>query len=117
MWYFTPFYAILRAIPSKLGGVVMMGMAIVVLFLVPWLDRSPVRSIRYKGLLSKLALTIFAVSFIALGYLGMQPATPLFVMLARLFTALYFAYFLLMPFYSRWEKTKPVPDRVTFNHD
>ncbi|MBT8144067.1 MAG: cytochrome bc complex cytochrome b subunit [Gammaproteobacteria bacterium] len=113
VWYFTPFYAILRAVPDKLAGVVIMGLAIVVMFLLPWLDRSPVRSIRYKGWIFKTALAIFVISFIALGYLGLQPATTLFVWLARLFSLLYFAFFLLMPFYSKWDTPKPVPDRVT----
>ena len=113
LWYFTPFYAILRAVPDKFGGVVAMGAAIVVMFLLPWLDRSPVRSIRFKGLVFKLAIAIFVVSFIVLGYLGGQPATPLFTNLARIFSILYFMFFLLMPFYSRMGPTKPVPDRVT----
>ena len=95
----------------------MMGLAIVVLFLVPWLDRSRVRSIRYKGWISKIALGVFAISFVVLGYLGLQPATPAYVMLARVFTFLYFAFFILMPFYSRWDRTSPVPDRVTFHHE
>ncbi|MCP4700108.1 MAG: cytochrome bc complex cytochrome b subunit [Gammaproteobacteria bacterium] len=114
LWYFTPFYAILRAVPDKLGGVIAMGGAIAVLFILPWLDRSPVKSIRYKGNIYKGALAIFIVSFIVLGWLGTQPATPLFTNLARLFGILYFAFFLLMPFYSRMDKTKPVPDRVTY---
>ncbi|MBT8136898.1 MAG: cytochrome bc complex cytochrome b subunit [Gammaproteobacteria bacterium] len=117
VWYFTPFYAILRAIPSKIGGVILMGAAIVVLFLLPWLDRSPVRSIRYKGWIFKAALTIFAVSFVALGYLGLQEASPTYVLLARIFTVLYFAFFLAMPFYSRWDKTRPPPERVTYHHE
>ncbi|MBT8131440.1 MAG: cytochrome b N-terminal domain-containing protein [Gammaproteobacteria bacterium] len=117
VWYFTPFYAILRAIPDKLGGVMLMGLAIVMLFLVPWLDRSPVRSIRYKGWMFRLALGIFVVSFIMLGYLGLQEATPTFVLLARICTFLYFAFFILMPFYSRWDKTRPVPERVTYHHE
>jgi len=113
VWYFTPFYAVLRAVPDKFGGVIAMGAAIVVLFLLPWLDRSPVKSIRYRGALSKIAIAVFAVSFVALGYLGMQAPTPLFTFLARVFTILYFLFFLLMPFYTRMEKTKPVPERVT----
>jgi len=113
VWYFTPFYAILRAVPDKFLGVVAMGGAIVMLFLLPWLDRSPVKSIRYKGILSKLALGIFAISFVALGWLGTQPATPLLTNFARLFSVLYFAFFLLMPIYSAIDKTKPVPARVT----
>ncbi len=113
LWYFTPFYAILRAVPDKFLGVVAMGAAIVVLFLLPWLDRSPVKSIRYKGLIFKSALAIFVVSFIVLGYLGTQPATPGRTMLAQFFGVLYFLFFLLMPIYSKMDKTKPVPERVT----
>jgi ubiquinol-cytochrome c reductase cytochrome b subunit len=113
LWYFTPFYAILRAIPDKLGGVVAMGASIVVLFFLPWLDRSPVKSIRYKGIIFKFALTLFVISFFGLGYLGMQAPTPTFTLLSRIFSAIYFAFFLLMPFYSVWDKTKPVPERLT----
>ncbi len=113
VWYFTPFYAVLRAVPSKLGGVIMMGAAMMILFLLPWLDRSPVRSLRYRGWMSKLALGAFVVSFIALGFLGTQPATGVYTMLARVFTVVYFAYFLLMPFYTKYDKIKPVPERVS----
>ena len=116
VWYYTPFYAILRAVPSKLGGVIAMGAAIAVLFLIPWLDRSPVRSIRYKGILSKIALTVFAISFVVLGYLGATPATPTATILARIFTILYFLFFLLMPFYTAIEKCKQPPERVTGGH-
>jgi ubiquinol-cytochrome c reductase cytochrome b subunit len=114
LWYFTPFYAILRAVPDKLMGVIAMGGAIVVLFLLPWLDRSPVKSIRYRGPLFKIALVIFIISFLALGFLGTQPATPTFTMAARVFSVLYFAFFILMPFYTAIDKDKPVPERVTF---
>ena len=116
VWYYTPFYAILRAVPDKLGGVIAMGGAIAFLFLIPWLDRSPVRSIRYKGILSKIALTIFAISFVVLGYLGATPATPTATILARIFTILYFLFFLLMPFYTAIEKCKQPPERVTGGH-
>jgi ubiquinol-cytochrome c reductase cytochrome b subunit len=116
VWYFTPFYAILRAIPDKFAGVVGMGSAIVVLFLLPWLDRNPVKSIRYRGGIYKKALLLFVISFIGLGYLGTQPATPSATLFARLFTSIYFGFFLLMPIYTRWEKTKPVPKRVTEEH-
>ena len=116
VWYFTPFYAILRAIPDKFAGVIGMGGAIVVLFLLPWLDRNPVRSIRYRGGLYKKALLLFVISFVSLGYLGTQPATPTSTLFARIFTAVYFGFFLLMPLYTRWEKTKPVPKRVTHHH-
>ena len=90
-------------------------LAIVVFFFLPWLDRSKVNSIRYKGVLSKLFLGIFVVSFIALSYLGLMPAEGLYVLLARIFTVLYFSYFLLMPWYTRVEKTKPLPERVTYH--
>jgi ubiquinol-cytochrome c reductase cytochrome b subunit len=85
----------------------------VLLFFLPWLDRSPVKSIRYRGLLYKLALGVFVVSFIALGYLGGQPATPVLTNFARLFSILYFAFFAALLIIPMFEKTKPVPDRVT----
>ena len=113
VWYFTPFYAILRAVPDKLMGVVAMGGAIAVLFVLPWLDRSPVKSMRYKGWMSKVWLLIFCISFVILGVLGVLPATETRTLVARICTVLYFAYFILMPFYTRMEKTKPVPERVT----
>ncbi|MGR9044768.1 MAG: cytochrome b [Gammaproteobacteria bacterium] len=113
VWYFTPFYAILRAVPDKFAGVIAMGSAIVVLFLLPWLDRSEVRSIRYRGGIYKKALLLFVISFVGLGYLGTQPATPSATVVARVLTAVYFGFFLLMPIYTRWEKTKPVPERLT----
>jgi ubiquinol-cytochrome c reductase cytochrome b subunit len=116
LWYFTPFYAILRAVPNKLMGVVAMGGAIAVLFLLPWLDRSPVKSIRYKGMISKLAIVIFVISFFALGWLGTQPATPTFTWMARGFSVLYFGFFLLMPFYTSMEKTSQPPERVNYKH-
>ncbi|WP_051640648.1 cytochrome bc complex cytochrome b subunit [Thiomicrorhabdus sp. Milos-T2] len=112
VWYFTPFYAILRAIPDKFLGVVAMGGAIAVLFAMPWLDRCKVKSIRYRGLSFKLLLTMFVVSFVVLGWLGTQPATPELTKLAQIFTALYFMFFLVLPFTSKNEKTKPVPERV-----
>ena len=113
VWYFTPFYAILRAVPDKLMGVIAMGAAIAVLFVLPWLDRSPVKSMRYKGWLSKTWLLVFCVSFVILGVLGVLPPTDNRTLVARICTILYFAYFILMPFYTRMEKTKPVPERVT----
>jgi ubiquinol-cytochrome c reductase cytochrome b subunit len=116
LWYFTPFYAILRAIPDKLLGVIAMGGAIVMLFILPWLDRSPVKSIRYKGPLFKTALVIFVISFIALGYLGTQPPTPVLTAFAQLFSFLYFAFFILMPWYSSIDECKPEPTRVNFSH-
>ena len=113
VWYFTPFYAILRAIPSQFGGVVAMGAAVLLFCFLPWLDRSPVKSIRYRGWNYKIALALFTVSFIVLGWLGLQPATTAYTWLARLFTLIYFLFFLLMPFYTASDKDKPVPGRVT----
>jgi len=117
LWYFTPFYAILRAVPpllsSQFPGVLAMAMAIVVLFLVPWLDRSPVRSIRYRGAIYKIALAIFVVSFLVLGWLGTQPAGGIYLTLSRIFSVTYFGFFILMPWYTMIDKTKPVPERVT----
>ncbi|MBF6057214.1 MULTISPECIES: cytochrome b [Thiomicrorhabdus] len=113
VWYFTPFYAILRAVPDKFLGVVAMGGAIMVLFAMPWLDRCKVKSIRYRGASFKILLTVFLISFVVLGYLGTQPATPELTKLAQIFTALYFMFFLVLPFTSVNEKTKPVPERVS----
>ena len=115
MWYFTPFYAILRAVPDQRMGALLMGLAVVSFLFLPWLDRSPVKSIRYRGPISRMALALFVVSFIALGYLGLQPAEGLYVMLARIFTLIYLLYFLLMPFYTHFEKVKPVPERVVYH--
>jgi len=112
VWYFTPFYAILRAIPDKFLGVVAMGAAIAVLFAMPWLDRCKVKSIRYRGMSFKILLTVLIVSFVVLGWLGTQPSTPELTKLAQIFTALYFMFFLVLPFTSKYEKTKPVPERV-----
>ncbi len=117
VWYFTPYYAMLRAVPpiggSQFPGVVVMFGAILIMFLLPWLDRSPVRSMRYKGVLSRFFLGAFAVSFVVLAYLGLMPSTDLYTLLAQIFTVVYFAFFLLMPIYTKLEKTKPVPERVT----
>ena len=113
LWYFTPFYAILRAVPDKFLGVMAMGASIGVLFILPWLDRSPVKSIRQRGNIFKAALATFVVSFICLAYLGTVAATPTATLFSRIFSVLYFAFFLLMPFYSKLDKIKPVPERVT----
>jgi len=120
VWYFTPFYAMLRAVPSFAGtqvwGVLVMGASIVVLFFVPWLDRSPVNSIRYRGPIYKIMLAIFVVAFITLGVCGLKPPAGIYPMLAKIGTVLYFAFFLLMPWYTRFDSVKPVPERVT-GHD
>ena len=120
VWYFTPFYSILRAntinffmVPAKLWGVIFMGLGTMVFFLLPWLDKGEVRSIRYRGWIYKTALGLFVVSFLILGYLGLLPPTPARTALAQVCTVIYFLFFLLMPFYTKWDKTKPVPERVT----
>lgn len=112
VWYMTPYYAMLRAVPDKLLGIVVMGAAIGVLFFLPWLDRSPVKSIRYRGWMHKVALSIFTLSFIALGYLGAHPPTEIQTLIARSCTVLYFCFFLALPFYSTWDRCKPVPERI-----
>jgi ubiquinol-cytochrome c reductase cytochrome b subunit len=159
LWYFTPFYSILRAtttnmlyyvltplallmaalvvstnkkprvwvvtgvitlllvigfftLEAKVWGVILMGGAIAALLFVPWLDRSPVKSIRYRGWMYKTALSLFTVAFVALGYLGTQPASGISVYLAQAGLVIYFLFFLLMPWYTTLDKTKPVPERV-----
>jgi ubiquinol-cytochrome c reductase cytochrome b subunit len=112
VWYYSPYYAMLRAVPDKLGGLVVMGAAIAILFVVPWLDRSKAASIRYKGILSKIAMTVFIVSWLMLAWLGTVPVTALRTNLSIIGTIIYFAFFLLMPIYTSIEKTKPVPDRL-----
>ncbi|MCL5272543.1 MAG: cytochrome b N-terminal domain-containing protein [Gammaproteobacteria bacterium] len=112
VWYMAPFYAILRAIPDKLWGIACMQSAIFLLLFIPWLDRSNVKSMRYKGVFSRISLILFVLSVLLLGYLGTAPVTPDKLLLARIGTVFYFAYFLLMPFYSRLESTKPVPTRI-----
>jgi ubiquinol-cytochrome c reductase cytochrome b subunit len=117
VWYFTPFYAMLRAVPSFAGtqvwGVLVMGASIIVLFFVPWLDRSPVRSIRYRGPIYKVMLAIFVLSFISLAICGLKPPSGIYPTLAKVCTVLYFAFFLLMPWYTKFDSVKPVPERVT----
>ena len=127
VWYFTPFYSMLRAIvwpilgiEAKFWGVVVMGAGVVILAFLPWLDRSPVKSIRYRGPIFKTLLAVFVFSFLTLGFLGTQapnyaffgliPGAPI----AQLMTAYYFLFFLTMPWWSKIDKCKPVPERVTF---
>lgn len=114
VWYFTPFYAILRAVPDKLIGVVLMGLSIAVLFVLPWLDRCKVRSFRYRSKLHLLNIAQFVICFIILGVLGALPSTTLLTLLAQICSFGYFAFFVLLFFYSKNEKTKPLPERVTF---
>jgi len=112
VWYFTPFYAILRAVPDKLWGFILFGLSVLLPVFLPWLDRARVKSIRYRGWIYKTALTVFVISFISLGWLGTQPATATYKLAAQFFAVIYFAFFLLMPYYTSIDKTKPVPDRV-----
>ena len=112
VWYYAPYYTMLRAIPDPLGGLIVMAAAVAILFVVPWLDRSNVASIRYKGILSKIAIVVFVVSFITLGYLGTVTVTETGKIMSVICTVMYFAFFLLMPIYTSIEKTYEVPDRL-----
>ena len=112
VWYYSPFYTMLRAVPDPLGGLIVMAAAVAILFVVPWLDRSNVASIRYKGTLSKIAIVLFVVSFITLGYLGTVTVTETGKIMSVICTVMYFAFFLLMPIYTSIEKTYEVPDRL-----
>ena len=132
VWYFTPYYSILRAVPpvmnSQFPGVAAMGLSVMVFALLPWLDKGKVKSIRYRGGLYKKWLAAFVISFLVLGYLGTVPSNvwgqfaatlPVVggadraTVVARVFTVIYFAFFALMPIYTSLDKTKPVPERVT----
>jgi ubiquinol-cytochrome c reductase cytochrome b subunit len=114
-WYFTPYYAILRAVPNQRLGALLLLVAVLAFFFLPWLDRSPVKSVRYRGWLFRGFLALFTVSFLALMWLGMKPATGGYVTAARVFAAGYFSFFLLMPWYTSRDRTRPVPERVTFH--
>jgi ubiquinol-cytochrome c reductase cytochrome b subunit len=120
VWYYTPFYAMLRAatfplfgLSAKFWGLVIMAGAIIIPAALPWLDRSPVKSMRYKGSISRMMLTLFVISFFILGYLGTQAPSKAGTIAAQVCTAIYFAYFILMPWYTRVEQTQPEPERVT----
>jgi ubiquinol-cytochrome c reductase cytochrome b subunit len=129
VWYFTPFYSILRAVPPLLGsqfpGVLAMGLSVLIFFFLPWLDRGAVKSIRYRGSVYKTALALFVISFVVLGYLGTVPinvwgqfggwlgGAERATVVARIFTIIYFLFFLLMPWYTRIDRTRPEPERVT----
>lgn len=112
VWYMMPFYAMLRAIPNKTWGVMIMNGAVFILFFLPWLDKSPVRSMRYKGVFSKYALCALVLSFFLLGYLGSVEVTPIRQFCAIFCIIIYFAYFFLMPAYTRMECCKVVPERI-----
>lgn len=114
-WYFTPFYSVLRAVPDKFWGFVAFAASVAVPFMLPWLDRSPVNSWRYRGSITKVMLVLFVASFLILGVLGVKAPTESRTMLARVCSVIYFGYFLLMPFWTSIDKTKPVPERTTDN--
>jgi len=100
VWYFTPFYTVLRAIPNPFGGVVAMGAAVMILFFLPWLDKNKVKSIRYRSVLYKVNLAVFLVAFVWLGYLGMQGVTPMRSEMALRMSELYFLFFVVLGVYS-----------------
>jgi ubiquinol-cytochrome c reductase cytochrome b subunit len=118
LWYFTPYYAILRAVPPLFGsqfpGVLVMGLAVMILFVLPWLDRGPVKSIRYRSAQYKILLAIFVISFVGLGYLGMLPPDPVKQVLAQIFSVGYFGFFIGLFFISKNEKCKQPPERVNY---
>ena len=113
VWYFTPYYSVLRAVPDKFWGFVAFAASVAIPFMLPWLDRSPVKSWRYRGNITKVMLLLFVSSFLILGVLGVKAPTPARTMLAQVCSVIYFAFFLLMPIWSALDKTKPVPERVT----
>ena len=120
VWYYTPYYSMLRAvtypflgIDAKLWGLIVMFAAILIPAALPWLDKSPVKSMRYKGTISRVMLGLLVVSFFVLGYLGVKSPTYERTLMAQIGTLIYFSYFVLMPWYTRVEKTKPEPERVT----
>jgi len=115
VWYFTAYYAILRAIPDQRLGALLMALAVAAFMFMPWLDRGKNKSIRYRGIASKLLLAMFFISFLLLMWLGLQPAEPLYVFMARLCTVTYFAFFILLPFVSKADSNGPVPERVIYH--
>jgi ubiquinol-cytochrome c reductase cytochrome b subunit len=106
--------AMMISIDAKFWGVVSMGGGVVILFFLPWLDNSPVKSIRYRPSWHKFLYGIFVIDFVVLGYLGTQPVSVISSRIAQIGTLFYFGFFILMPWWSRVGKTKPMPDRVTF---
>jgi ubiquinol-cytochrome c reductase cytochrome b subunit len=115
VWYFTPFYSVLRAVPDKFWGFVAFAASVAIPFLLPWLDRNPVRSWRYRGNITKVMLVVFVASFLILGVLGVKAPTPGRTFLAQICSIIYFGFFLLMPVWSSMDKTRPVPERVTMD--
>ncbi|MCB1674830.1 MAG: ubiquinol-cytochrome c reductase [Halioglobus sp.] len=115
VWYFTPFYSMLRAVPDKFWGFVVFAASVAIPFLLPWLDRNPVKSWRYRGNITKVMLVLFVAAFLILGVLGVKAPNPARTLLAQICSIIYFAFFLLMPIWSAMDRTKPVPERVTMD--
>ena len=115
VWYFTPYYAILRAVPDQKLGALLMALSVMAFLFLPWLDRAKNKSIRYRGVTSKILLGVFFITFLVLMWLGLKPADGIYVLLARIFTALYFLFFILLPFVSKADGNGPVPERVTYH--
>ncbi|GIR68862.1 MAG: hypothetical protein CM15mP74_01130 [Halieaceae bacterium] len=113
VWYFTPFYSVLRAVPDKFWGFVFFAISVVIPFALPWLDRNPVRSWRYRGMLNRVMLLLFVASFIILGVLGVKSPTPERTVLAQICTIFYFLFFLAMPWWSTW--TEPSQSQSAYN--
>ncbi|HUN26123.1 MAG TPA: cytochrome bc complex cytochrome b subunit [Steroidobacteraceae bacterium] len=113
-WYLTPYYAILRGIPNQRLGALVLLLALVAYLFLPWLDRSPVKSMRYKGWVSRTFFAFFILGFLGLVYVGLHPVAPVYVLMGRICTVFYFAYFVLMPWYTRIDPVKPVPERLRF---
>jgi ubiquinol-cytochrome c reductase cytochrome b subunit len=115
VWYFTPYYAILRAVPDQKLGALLMALSVAAFLFLPWLDRAKNKSIRYRGVASKILLGTFFITFLMLMWLGLKPADGIYVLLARIFTTLYFLFFILLPFVSKADGNGPVPERVTYH--
>lgn len=115
VWYFTPFYSVLRAVPDKFWGFIAFAASVAIPFILPWIDKSPVKSWRYRGNLTRVILVVFVASFLILGVLGVKSPTPARTFLAQICSILYFAFFLLMPVWTSMDKAKPVPERVTMD--
>jgi len=115
VWYFTPYYAILRAVPDQKLGALLMALSVAVFLFMPWIDRAKNKSVRYRGIASKILLGVFFVTFLMLMWLGLKPADGIYVLLARIFTVLYFGFFVALFFVSKWDGNGPVPDRVTYD--
>ncbi len=115
VWYFTPFYSVLRAVPDKFWGFVFFAASVAIPFALPWLDRCEVKSWRYRGMINRVMLVLFVSSFLILGVLGVKSPTPERTVLAQICSIFYFLFFLGMPIWSTMDKNKPVPERVTMD--